>query len=80
MIHRIPISTGDNIILKQLILKGKQIMQWLFGDLFLILLSLLIPSHIIFLDFFDELNLGVVTIHDELFVVGLGVENAVYVF
>lgn len=55
-------------------------MQWLFGDLFLILLSLLIPSHIIFLDFFDELNLGVVTIHDELFVVGLGVENAVDVF
>ena len=77
MINWIPISTRDNIIPKQLILKGKQIMQWLFTNLLLILLPLLIPSHIILLNLLNELHFGVIPIHDELLMIGLGVQDAV---
>ena len=52
-------------------------MQWFLSNLFFILFPLLIPSHIILLDLFNELYFGIVPIHDELLMIGLGVQDAI---
>ncbi len=77
MINRIPVSTGDNIILKEFILERKEIMQGFLINLLFVLFAFLVAPHIILLDFFDELDFRVVPVHDELLVVGLRVEDAV---
>ncbi len=77
MINWIPVSTGDNIILKEFILERKEIMKGLLINLLFVLFAFLIAPHIILLDFFYKLDFRVVPVHDELLVVGLRVEDAV---
>jgi hypothetical protein len=71
MIDGIPISTCDNIIFEEFIFEGKQIMERFLINLLFILLSLLVTPHIILLHFLDELDFGVVPVHDELLVISL---------
>jgi len=52
-------------------------MKGLFADLFFILFSFLVSSHIILLNLLNELNFGVVSIKNELFVIGLRVQYTV---
>lgn len=52
-------------------------MEWLLADLFFIFFALFISPHIVLLDFLDEFNFRVVSVHDEFFVVSLGVKDTV---
>lgn len=48
-------------------------MKGLFADLFFVLFSFLVSSHIVLLDLLNELNFGVVSVKDEFLVVSLRV-------
>lgn len=55
-------------------------MKWFLANLFFFFIFLFDSSDIFFLYFFNKLYFGIISIENELFVIGLRVEDTVDVF